>query len=73
LLSELRSHLKTLGLGFGSPLYGVGDSRGPLTATAYIFAVVMTVLIVWLVTEIPVTGALKGPRSMQREAINRHK
>jgi len=42
-----------------------------MTAAEYIFAVVMTVLIVWLVTEIPIAGSLKGPRSMQREMRNR--
>jgi hypothetical protein len=45
--------------------------RGRMTATEYIFAVAMTLLIVWLVGEISITGALKGPRSMQREAKNR--
>jgi hypothetical protein len=44
-----------------------------MTATEYIYAVAMTVLIVWLVTEISIAGALKGPRSMRREAINRRK
>jgi hypothetical protein len=44
-----------------------------MTATEYIFAVAMTLLIVWLVGEISITGALKGPRSVRREAINRRR
>ena len=44
-----------------------------MTATEYIFAVAMTVLIVWLVAELSVAGALRGPRSMQREAGNRRR
>jgi uncharacterized membrane-anchored protein len=42
-----------------------------MTAIEYIFAVAMTVLIVWLVAEIPVVDALKGPRSIRRELRNR--
>jgi hypothetical protein len=44
-----------------------------MTASEYVFAVAMTLLIVWLVAEISVTGPLKGPRSVLREAINRHR
>jgi len=44
-----------------------------MTATEYIFAAAMTLLIVWLVAEISVAGALKGPRSVRRDAINRRK
>ncbi len=44
---------------------------GAHDSTEYIFAVAMTLLIVWLVGEISITGALKGPQSMQREAKNR--
>src|SRR5262249_23177023 len=32
-----------------------------MTASEYVFAVAMTLLIVWLVAEISVTGPLKGP------------
>ena len=39
-----------------------------MTATEYIFAAAMTVLIVWLVAEVSIAGALEGPRSVQREA-----
>jgi hypothetical protein len=42
-----------------------------MTPSEYIFAVTMTLLIVWLVAEISVAGALKGPRSVRREAIER--
>jgi hypothetical protein len=42
-----------------------------MTPSEYVFAVAMTLLIVWLVTEISVAGALKGPQSVRREAIDR--
>jgi len=44
-----------------------------MTASEYVFAVLMTLLIVWLVAEISVVGGLKGPRSVRREAINRRR
>jgi hypothetical protein len=44
-----------------------------MTATECIFAAVMTLRIVWLVGEISIAGALKGPWSAQREALNRRK
>ncbi len=44
-----------------------------MTAIEYVFAAAMTVLIVWIVAEVPVVAALKGPRSMRREAIKRRK
>jgi len=37
-----------------------------MTATEYVFAAAMTVLIVWIVAEVPVAAALKGPRSVRR-------
>src|SRR5690349_21122963 len=45
--------------------------EGPMTAIGYVFAAAMTVLIVWIVAEVAIVAALKGPRSMQREAIKR--
>jgi hypothetical protein len=47
--------------------------QGRMTASEYLFAVAMTVVIVWLVAEISVAGALKGPRSVRREVISRRK
>jgi len=44
-----------------------------MTPSEYVFAVAMTLLIVWLVAEISVAGALKGPRSVRREAIDRRR
>jgi hypothetical protein len=44
-----------------------------MTIAEYIFGATMTLMIVWLVAEISATGALKGPQSVQRAAINRHK
>jgi len=71
--SPQRSHLKITELGFGSALYGARDSRGAMTATEYIFATAMTVLIIWLVAEVSVTSALKGPRSAQRRGASKHR
>jgi len=59
------SYLKTLGLGFGSVLYLCARFEVHIKASEYVFAVAMTVLIVWLVAEVSVVGALKGPRSNQ--------
>jgi hypothetical protein len=44
-----------------------------MTASEYVFAVVMTLLIVWLVAEISAVGALKGPQSVWREGTNRRR
>jgi hypothetical protein len=44
-----------------------------MTASEYVFAVAMTLVIVWLVAEVSVAGALKGPRSVRREGINRRR
>jgi hypothetical protein len=44
-----------------------------MTASEYVFAVAMTLVIVWLVAEISVAGALKGPRSVRREVLNRRR
>jgi hypothetical protein len=42
-----------------------------MTDTGYIFFTAIAVLIVWLVAELSGAGALKGPRSMQREGNRR--
>ena len=47
-------------------MYGARDFEDPMTAIEYIFAVAMTVLIVWLAAEVSVVGALKGPPSNHR-------
>ena len=44
-----------------------------MTDTGYIFFAAVAVLIVWLVAELSGAGALKGLRSVQREAGNRRK
>jgi hypothetical protein len=40
-----------------------------MTASEYLFAVVMTVLIVWSVAEMSVADALKGPRTVRRKLL----
>jgi hypothetical protein len=44
-----------------------------MTDTGYIFFAAIAMLIVWLVAELSGAGALRGPRSMQREAGNQVK
>ena len=42
-----------------------------MTASEYVFAVAMTLVIVWLVAEISVAGALKGPGGKSSTAADK--